>query len=336
MAEIDLHRLFQSLNQHHRVLLAVSGGPDSTALLLLARLWREELDDGPDLFAATVDHGLRRAAREEAEMVAHLSERLGIPHDILTWDGEHPTAGIQEAARNARYALLASHAGSIGATALVTAHTSDDQAETVLFRLIRGSGIAGLAGMAPERQIGAFTLLRPFLSLPKTALVATCEAAGVEAIRDPSNFDPRYARARLRAELLPSLAAEGLSADGLARFAARMRRADLALQRVTEDALEQICPQPWPEGAPLRVDRDVFLDLPEEIALRVLARLVEHVGDEGPAELGKLEALMRWITSRVGQSGPAGRTLAGALVRLERDSLMVAPAPARRFPLPTT
>ncbi len=331
---LDLSALFRSFEGHRKVLLAVSGGPDSTALLLLAHLWRAEREAGPEIAAATVDHGLRRAAREEAETVAALCARLDIAHTILNWEGERPAAGLQEAARNARYALLAAHAGSIGAGALATAHTSDDQAETVLFRLLRGSGISGLGGMSGERRFGDFVLLRPFLSLPKAVLVATCQAAGVETAQDPSNTDHRFARARLRAHLLPALAAEGLDAEGLGRFAARMSRAEIALQQATDEAAARLCPAPWPEGAPLKLNRVAFLALPEEIGLRLLARIVEHLGHEGPAELGKLEGLMRWILDHAGHPGPAGRTLAGALVRLEKDQLVIAAAPLRRAGLP--
>ncbi len=219
-------------------LLAVSGGPDSTALLHAAAAAR-----GPAaLHAATVDHGLRPEARDEAEAVARQAEALGIPHTILTWapDGPPPGTGIQAAARTARYRLLAARAAEVGAARLLTAHTRDDQAETVLMRLCAGSGPAGLAGMRPERDLGAgLTLARPFLHLAKASLVAWCEARGAAYLRDPSNRDERFARARLR-RVLPLLAAEGLTVERLVRLAERAARDDAALDRLAADALARL------------------------------------------------------------------------------------------------
>ena len=143
----ELDRLFAPFLDHRAVVLAVSGGPDSTALALLAKQWRTVHPRGPKLFIATVDHGLRASSVEEAKAVKRLSRRLRLPHETLVWSGEKPGSGIQEAARLARYALLADHARAKGASAIAVAHTLDDQAETVLFRLARGSGLAGLSAM---------------------------------------------------------------------------------------------------------------------------------------------------------------------------------------------
>ncbi|HXZ18039.1 MAG TPA: tRNA lysidine(34) synthetase TilS, partial [Roseiarcus sp.] len=126
-------------------LIAVSGGPDSTALLLMAAEWAARR--GARVFAATVDHGLRPESAAEAAGVALLSAKLSVPHATLVWSGAKPATRLQERAREARYRLLLAHAEKIGADRIATAHHLDDQAETVLFRLLRGSGVSGLKGM---------------------------------------------------------------------------------------------------------------------------------------------------------------------------------------------
>ena len=225
---------------------------------------------------------------------------------------------MQQAARIARYGLLAQAARRAGFGHILTAHTLDDQAETVLFRMARGSGIGGLAGMAPASRLpvgeGGILLLRPLLGLPKARLYATLAAAGVASSEDPSNLDPRFARPRLRA-LLPALASEGLDAPGFARLAMRMRRAEPAIEFAVAAAREALAPGPWR-------DRDRWFSrppnspsLPAEVALRLLGRAVAHTGDEGPVELGKLESL---YDSLARAHAGLRRTLAGAQLRLKR------------------
>ena len=325
----ELATLFAPFAAHADVLLAVSGGPDSTALMLLAHRWRTRCHAATRLHVATVDHGLRAESRTEARDVAALAQWLGLPHAILDLAAPLPGTRLQEAARDARYEALAAHAQAIGASALATAHTRDDQAETVLFRLMRGSGIGGLAGIPAVRPLGTITLLRPLLGRPKAELVALCEVAGIAFVRDPSNSNPRFARVRLR-ELLPSLAAEGLDAAAVERLARRMARAEAALEAATDAAAAAL----WPtrrEGEPaLTLPRAGLAALPEEIALRLLGRAVAAVGT-GPAELGKLEALLAWIAG-LGPDEQGARTLAGAVVRVNRRRVALAPAPARRPP----
>src|SRR5215510_13862680 len=145
------------------VVLAVSGGPDSVALMWLAARWRRGLKRGPRLIAVTVDHGLRAEAAREARDVKRLAKALAVEHRTLRWRGAKPKTGVPAAAREARYALLAKAARASGARHVATAHTLDDQAETLLMRLLRGSGIAGLAAMAPETERGGVWLARPLL-----------------------------------------------------------------------------------------------------------------------------------------------------------------------------
>ena len=323
--------LFSGLEDLRGLILAVSGGPDSTALLLLAARWAKACNGAPKLLAVTVDHGLRAAAAAEAATVKRLANRLGITHRTLHWRGRKPQSGLQEAARNARYRLIAEAAGRAGYEHILTAHTLDDQAETVLFRLARGSGLGGLAGMAhavplPARGRSPYFLVRPLLHVPKARLVATLEAAGLSYSEDPTNRDPRFTRARLRT-FMPALAKEGLDARGLARFAARMRRAEATIEFAVAAAREALAPEPWPERGPVAFSTAQFASLPAEVALRLLGRAIAHTGDEGPVELAKLESLydsLRQAQSRL------RRTLAGALISLDSERLTVGRAPARR------
>jgi tRNA(Ile)-lysidine synthase len=200
------------------LLLAVSGGPDSTALLVMAAEW----SGGPSLHAATVDHALRPESAAEAADVARLAARLGLPHVILRWEGEKPCTGLPARARKARYDLVSSEAARVGARVIVTAHHLDDQAETVLMRLSRGSGLAGLAGMAARTRRGAVEIARPLLDIPKAELLAFCDARALPYACDPSNQNPAFARPRWR-RLAASLAAEGLDAPALRRLRARRR-----------------------------------------------------------------------------------------------------------------
>ena len=154
-----------------------------------------------------------RRARRRRRRSRRSAAKLGVPHATLVWTGPKPSTRLQERAREARYRLLVEHARAIGADAIATAHHADDQAETVLFRLLRGSGVAGLAGMAATSRRDGVTIVRPLLGVAKSDLVAFCRARGVAFADDPSNADPRYARTRLRA-LLGRLADEGLTTRG--------------------------------------------------------------------------------------------------------------------------
>jgi tRNA(Ile)-lysidine synthase len=326
----EANALFSGLEHLPGFVLAVSGGPDSTALLLLAARWAKRLKQGPKLVAVTVDHGLRKEAAAEATAVKRLAQSLNVPHRTLRWRGDKPKTGLQAAARFARYGLLAQAARRAGFGHILTAHTLDDQAETVLFRLARGSGLGGLAGMSPASRLptgeGTIVLLRPLLGVPKARLYATLKAARVPYSEDPSNRDPQFTRPRLRA-LLPALASEGLDAPGFARLAARMRRAESAIEFAVSVAHEALAPGPWRERGPVVFETARFAGLPAEVALRLLGRAVTHTGDEGPVELGKLESLYDGL--RRAHAG-LRRTLAGAQITLAGDRISVERAPSRR------
>src|SRR6476469_5929654 len=178
----EVRSLFADLADVPVLVLAVSGGPDSTALLMLAARWRKARKRGPKLVAVTVDHGLRAEARREALAVKRLARSLGVTHRTLRWSGRKPSTGLQEAARRERYRLLAGAARAASARHVLTAHTLDDQAETVLIRLARGSGVSGLAAMAriaPVPGSHDIALVRPLLELLKAERLATLRKARI-------------------------------------------------------------------------------------------------------------------------------------------------------------
>jgi tRNA(Ile)-lysidine synthase len=282
---------FAPLARYPRLALAVSGGPDSLAALHLIARWRAEGDSNPELTVLTVDHGLRAGSREEALMVARMAASLGLPHATLTWrQADGHKGGLQARAREARYDLMAAYCHAHDIQAVVTAHHLDDQAETFLMRLKRGSGLDGLAAI-PEQSVWAgIAVLRPLLDVPKARLAATLVEAGIAFADDPSNADPRFERARVRASQ-DALAKLGLTPEALARSAQRLRRARTALEEATTAFLAAhgtVC-----DAGYCLLARDALIAAPADIALRALARVLAGVGGRpGPIQLAKLEALL--------------------------------------------
>lgn len=307
-------RFFLPLEAARGLLLAVSGGPDSTALMLLAAAWGGQAGR-PPISVATVDHGLRLGSRDEAETVGRWARALGLAHGVLTWQGAKPRTRLHERARKARYALLATHATEAHASHIVVAHHADDQAETVLFRLIRGSSLGGLGGMAPFTDLDGLTLARPFLDVPKTRLMATLRAAAQPSFDDPSNADERFARARLR-RLMPLLADEGLDRDALLRLAGRAARVEDALQRLAADRLDGLQTSGATGGAAL--DVRPLASAPPEIVLRVVRSLISEIKPEGAAvRLDRLEELIGRLLPALRAGKPFKGTLAGTILTLD-------------------
>lgn len=309
------------------LVLAVSGGPDSVALMWLAARWRKGFARGPKLIAVTVDHGLRKEAAREAREVKRLARHLDIEHRTLRWTGDKPSRGVPAAARDARYRLLTQAAHAARARHVLTAHTRDDQAETLLMRLVRGSGIVGLSAMARESERDGILLARPLLDVPKARLLATLNKAKIVFADDPTNRDTAFMRPRLRA-LLPLLAAEGGDARGLARLASRLARANVAVEVLADGAEHYLALRGDPSLPGLNAR--AFAGLPEEIRLRLLRRNLDRMGHEGPAELGKVEALLATLDEAIAAQSALKTTLAGAVVSLARGRIRIEPAPLRR------
>jgi len=287
--------------------VAVSGGADSLALALLADAWARR--HGGRVTALTVDHGLRPEAAAEARQVARWLRAAGIAHRTLRWDvAKTSRANLQAKAREARYGLLTGWCRDHGVGDLLVAHHREDQAETFLLRLARGSGLDGLAAMAPVVSRDGVRLLRPLLAVPKAALVAALKRRKQPWIEDPSNRDEAYARVRLRA-LLPLLAAEGLTAERLAATAARLGQARAALAESCAALLAQAVE--GDDAGFAYVNLPAFAAAPREVALRALARLLMAFG--GQDYTPRYERLCR-LADDLFAGLRGGRTLAGCRI----------------------
>lgn len=290
--------------------IAVSGGPDSLALLLLAAAAHPGKVE-----AATVDHGLRPESAGEAAMVAGLCESLGVPHRTLLADWvEPPTANVQAAARAMRYRLLDEWAIDRGLEVVATAHHADDQAETLLMRLLRGAGVGGLGGTRAKRALSEeVTLVRPLLRWRKSELVALVAEAGLEPVDDPSNRDLRHDRSKVRA-LLEQIG--WVDPSRLADSASALRDADEALDWALAPLI----------GSRLKRDGNVIdvepFDLPRELKRRLLLAAIAELGSHpprGPDLMRAMDAL------------EAGQTVTLAGLKLEGGShWRLGPEPPRK------
>lgn len=290
--------------------VAVSGGADSLALCLLAEGWARERHGR--VTALTVDHLLRRDSTAEATQVGCWLERRGIAHHRLTWNGPKPLTGIQAAARVARYRLLVGWCRTAAVGHLLVGHQAADQAETVLLRLSRASGLAGLAGMSPLVEVGGTRLLRPLLDVAPERLRAYLQVEGQPWIDDPSNRDPKYMRVRLR-QASASLAAAGIDRQGLLDLATIAQMA----RQATEEAADALLagsvvlhpagfawlePEPW-RGAS------------RFIAVRALARLLRILGGRRrEAADGRVERLLSSLICSPKDASSAA-TLCGCRLR---------------------
>ena len=322
-----LARLFAPAAAETAIGLAVSGGPDSLALMLLAQRWAAARPAPPRIVVYSLDHGLRPEAAQEVAMVLDVAGKLGFTARALAWTGPKPGSGVQEAARRARYRLIGRAMAEDGATLLLTAHHRADQAETILMRMAHGSGIEGLKGMTTLSLVEGVPVFRPLLDVEPTTLAALVADAGLVPIRDPSNDDPAYERVRWR-RLLPALAEEGLDGAALARFATRMAEADTALAQLADAAFAELVTLDGFGAASL--PRSAFHALSPAIGRRVLSRVLNIVGGrQKPRALGQVERLYDQIAAG---DLPRAATLLGAVVRLRGENLVVSREPGRALP----
>jgi tRNA(Ile)-lysidine synthase len=319
--------LFEPLTFHAHVALAVSGGSDSTALMWLVSRWALTIADPPKITVLTVDHGLRPEAADECRTVVRWAKALGLDAHVLAWRGEKPLSGLQAKAREMRYGLLNAWCEAENATVLVTAHTLEDQAETFLMRLARGSGIKGLAAMRAD-ETGPVLLERPLLRVSRADLRATLLAAGHPWIDDPSNEDERFERVRLR-RAASELRQLGLSPEAIARSAMRLERALVPLQGMASDFMARHV-EVRPQGFAM-VELASFRRLDDEIAIAVLERLLGHLGGSGePPRLMAVEALHAWFQRGRNQV----RTLAGCRIARRKSHLLIGREAGRISPRP--
>lgn len=314
--------------------LAVSGGPDSMALAFCVQRWvkaHEEPENWPSVqiltqalrlfmpfqmgaMAATgatafiVDHGLRSNSAAEAALVRDRLVKLGLRAEILRW--EHPPvhSRVHVQAREARYRLLTAACKRHGIGHLLIAHQMEDQAETVLMRLAKGSGVDGLAGIPFHNEQDGVTIWRPFLYAPRARLAATCSDNGVEYVIDPSNASEAYARGRLR-RVMPYLEQEGFSAARLSDLAERAQDAREALDAFRDEVLSEAAL--FDDFGAARIQLDALRNVPREISLRVLIAAIRsvHADDYAPERA----SMLRLFEALRGEDEMPARTLHGCL-----------------------
>ncbi len=330
LSDAELTGLFAPLEPFQVLILAVSGGADSLAMMHLIVRWAHLCPNSArTVLVATVDHGLRVESPREATWVGEQARAAGLVHETLSWTGEKPTTGLQDSARNARYHLLAELAWRFrdrGPVGVVTAHTQDDQAETFLMRLARGSGLDGLTGMSTSRLLdteNGVRLVRPLLGVARSRLVATLHAHGLTWLDDPSNEAERFERVRIR-KARSQLEAIGLTNEMIALSARRLERARDALERAVH-ALQESVSLDVHDGAYASLDAGPLFAAPAEVRLRLLTRLIAAFGgQEQPPRLSKLESLIARL-----ELPDCEATLGGCIVARNEAEIRVFREPGR-------
>lgn len=322
LAALDIGTLFSLVEKETRLGLAVSGGADSLALLLLAHEWATPR--GVELFVYSVDHGLRAEAAEEAAMVKRQAEQLGHHARILRWSGQKPQTGVQAAARDARYRLIGAAMEKDGVRVLLTAHHRDDQAETVLMRMAHGSGIEGLRGMLPSSLAeGNIWIVRPLLDVGKAELEQVVADAGLTPAQDPSNADTHYERVRWRA-IMPQLEALGLDSRRLAKLASRAAEANEAIESAAAAAIAKYQNEPH---IGMDLPLSILSGVPAAVGIRTLGRALAMTGKAGKSrDLSGIEQLFARLVG-----GPVKPlTLHGCVVASDGETVSIRREGARK------
>ena len=292
--------------------VALSGGGDSLGLMHLLADWAKARGLAPPV-ALVVDHALRKESASEARQAASFARKAGLAAHILTRKGPVPKSGIEAAARDARYGLMGAWLKKHGIATLYVGHTLDDQAETFLLRLGRGSGLDGLSAMRalapfPTSDFGDLNLARPLLGISRAGLRAYLKDRGQAWLEDPMNSETRFARSRIRG-LMPALEAAGLSPSRIADAAAHLARARAALELATEAVLARVA---QPDGDRMLLDATALMAAPREVGLRALAALLMGVSAEPYRP--RFEALERLFDSIASGKLGRGATLHGCRV----------------------
>ncbi len=312
--ELLLHFVGNSFgaNPPKAIGVAVSGGSDSTALLHLMHQWASGA--GVTLHAVTVDHGLRDAAAGEAKSVARMCAGLGIDHSTLRWTGWDGKGNLQDQARRARYGLMAGWAQERGIKMIALGHTVEDQAETFLMRLARGSGVDGLSGMATRRKSDGVTWVRPVLLQRRQDLRDYLQRHGIGWIDDPTNEDERFDRVKIR-KAMQVLADLGLDAERLAGTAQDLQIARIALEHQTKEAAERIATV---ENGDVVLDRLQYRRLPTEISARLFSYALCWVSsaEYRPRRSALIDAE---CSTNIGKAS----TLHGCLITANKDEIRI-------------
>jgi tRNA(Ile)-lysidine synthase len=310
--------LLQAFDPIKKMAVAVSGGPDSMALAFCLKRYQKT-----DVLAFIVDHNLRKGSSSEAEGVQKSLSEMGISAEILRWDHEPIITSVHEHARKARYHLLTKACHTHGIQDLFLAHHQDDQAETILMRMAKGSNIEGLSGMSSQTMREGIRLLRPFLSLRKDRLIVTCQEAGLSYVSDPSNTSDLFARGRLR-KIMPLLAEEGLSIESLVRLGNHAAEVRQALDVAVRDFLIKFARSEI--GGYVRIDRTALGSIPRAIGLRALASSLRFVHDHDyPPEQ---DGLAGFFDTILGATEDTARTFYGCIASVSENRVSILREPS--------
>ena len=308
--------LFDKFINDKPIALAVSGGPDSTAMMQIAAFSKKI--EKSKVTVLVVDHGLRKESKNEAKLVCKNAKLLGFKSKILKWEGDKPKTRIQEIARKKRYQLMTSWCKKEGIEKLFLAHHLDDQVETFLMRLGKGSGVDGLAVMNFLTETSSLQLVRPFLEIPKNRFSDILDLSNLKWISDPSNFNLNYKRSRIR-KVLPVLSKEGINSKQIGLVIKRMRYAKDALNSQTEILLEKYLSNI--QDIAYFLNKNLFQETKEsEILFRILEKIIMNIsGSIYPPRRKKLENILIWLLK---ENNTSAKTLDGVIIRKRKGEFI--------------
>ena len=295
--------------------VGVSGGGDSMALLHLSAEWAEE--NKRKIKAVTIDHGLRSSSLSECVHVKKISEKLSIEHTTLKWLAK-PSGNLQNAARNARHELFLDWTKKSKLSVVLLGHTMDDNAETIMIKLIRGSGIDGLAGISKNKKINELAIFRPLINITRDDLRKYLIMKNIQWIDEPSNFDERFERIKVR-NLLPKLSDFGLTAKKLIALSSHMNRAKEALNgEVLRFAKQHVQQKNWGD---LEIKLDEFIKIPKEYQFRLLSAALLWIS--GKVYRPRFNSLERLIIALNSSSLGRGSCLMGCLIKCDEEKIIL-------------
>tara|TARA_B100001123_G_scaffold44766_2_gene45850 strand:+ start:4620 stop:5888 length:1269 start_codon:yes stop_codon:yes gene_type:complete len=312
-----LIKIFNAQIIDSKIAIAVSGGVDSMVLMNLAK--ESDFLNDKNVFILVVDHGLRAESKQEAKFVKNEAKKLGFPTRILKWKGSKPNKRIQEEARNKRYSLLINFCRENNINNLYLAHHLDDQIETFLFRMFRGSGLQGLTSFSSSYERNGLTLIRPLIDTPKSELISYARRKKINWVEDPSNENQKYDRVKLR-KVLPLIYKEGFDKKVFLKSVKKLRLANQALDQITKEfVLQYVIIN---KNISVFIKQELFLTAPEDVQLRVLQNTIRIFSGEryySPNYL-KILNLMNWARN---DNDISAKTLGGTIFRKRKGGLIL-------------
>ncbi len=292
--DLDLEKIFSPLKKYKKIALAVSGGADSLALMILTAKWAKSQKKPPQIFVFSLNHNLRPDSQKEVDYVIGQANRLGLKGVALSWQGKKPKSSIQAKARKARYQIFRREMQKNNIEILLTGHHSHDQMETILMRMAHGSGVSGLIGMKKFTQLEGVNIFRPLLNISPLILKNILARENIKPICDPSNENEDFERVRWR-KLLPSLFEMGLGDRQFSLFAKRLKRADDAIEEISSKYLNIVVS--IDNFGVLRCENEKFFNFPDEIQIRILQKIIRFIGNEAKsfalADFEKLSKILQ-------------------------------------------